>query len=281
MRAHASSRLLLAVVPRRAVDTGDDTADNIVDEGEITMHVATVEDRQRLPLEQRLGEDPHRHVRAAPRSIDREEAQAGHRQAEQMGIALAHQLVGLLGRCVQRDGMVDPVLDPERQRLVAAVDRRRARIDEMLDLAMASEFQHVDLSHQIGSDVGLRIDQRIADPRLGAQMDDPVEFVGSGEGFERLLVAEIDLLEAEGVAMTDEVYPVPREWAERALVSADRYAEMYRESVEDPDSFWRREARRIDWIKPFTKVKETSFHEADFGIKWFADGTLNLSANCL
>jgi acetyl-CoA synthetase len=81
--------------------------------------------------------------------------------------------------------------------------------------------------------------------------------------------------------MTDEVYPVPREWAERALVSADRYAEMYRESVEDPDSFWRREARRIDWIKPFTKVKETSFHEADFGIKWFADGTLNLSANCL
>jgi acetyl-CoA synthetase len=81
--------------------------------------------------------------------------------------------------------------------------------------------------------------------------------------------------------MTDEVYPVPREWAEKALVDADRYAEMYRESVEDPDSFWRREAQRIDWIKPFTKVKETSFHEADFGIKWFADGTLNLSANCL
>jgi len=81
--------------------------------------------------------------------------------------------------------------------------------------------------------------------------------------------------------MTDEVYPVPREWAEKALINADSYAEMYRESVEDPDSFWRREAQRIDWIKPFTKVKETSFHEADFGIKWFADGTLNLSANCL
>jgi acetyl-CoA synthetase len=81
--------------------------------------------------------------------------------------------------------------------------------------------------------------------------------------------------------VTDEVYPVPREWAEKALINADRYAEMYRESVEDPDSFWRREAQRIDWIKPFTRVKETSFHEADFGIKWFADGTLNLSANCL
>jgi acetyl-CoA synthetase len=81
--------------------------------------------------------------------------------------------------------------------------------------------------------------------------------------------------------MTDEVYPVPREWAEKALINAERYADMYCESVEDPDSFWRREAQRIDWMKPFTRIKETSFHEADFGIKWFADGTLNLSANCL
>ena len=81
--------------------------------------------------------------------------------------------------------------------------------------------------------------------------------------------------------MTEEVYPVPREWAEEALINSERYAEMYRESVEDPDGFWRREAQRIDWIKPFTQVKETSFNEADFGIKWFADGTLNLSANCL
>jgi acetyl-CoA synthetase len=81
--------------------------------------------------------------------------------------------------------------------------------------------------------------------------------------------------------VTDQVYPVPKEWAEKAFINAERYAELYRESVEDPDSFWRREAQRIDWIKPFATVKETSFHEADFGIKWFADGTLNLSANCL
>ncbi|HXG81595.1 MAG TPA: acetyl-coenzyme A synthetase N-terminal domain-containing protein, partial [Sphingomicrobium sp.] len=81
--------------------------------------------------------------------------------------------------------------------------------------------------------------------------------------------------------MTDALYPVPREWAETALIDAGRYAEMYRESVEDPESFWRREARRIDWIRPFTTVKQSSFHEDDFGIRWFADGTLNLSANCL
>jgi acetyl-CoA synthetase len=81
--------------------------------------------------------------------------------------------------------------------------------------------------------------------------------------------------------MTEALYLVPAEWAERAQIDANRYAELYRESVEDPETFWRREAQRIDWIKPFSTVKQTSFHEDDFGIRWFADGTLNLSANCL
>ncbi len=81
--------------------------------------------------------------------------------------------------------------------------------------------------------------------------------------------------------MTDDIYPVPAEWRERAFINAEGYAEKYAESVSDPDAFWRSEAARIDWIKPFTKVKNTSFHEADFGIKWFEDGVLNISANCL
>ena len=81
--------------------------------------------------------------------------------------------------------------------------------------------------------------------------------------------------------MTQAVYPVPDEWAEKALIDANRYEAMYRESVEDPEGFWRREARRIDWMRPFTRVKETSFDQAEFGIRWFADGKLNLSANCL
>ena len=81
--------------------------------------------------------------------------------------------------------------------------------------------------------------------------------------------------------MGEAIYPVPSEWSANALIDDARYQEMYRRSVEEPDALWREEAQRIDWIKPFTRVKETSFHEADFGIKWFADGTLNLSANCL
>lgn len=81
--------------------------------------------------------------------------------------------------------------------------------------------------------------------------------------------------------MSKVVYPVPAEWAEAALIDEARYVAMYQRSVDDPDTFWRGEAQRIDWIKPFTRVKNTSFHEADFRIRWFEDGTLNLSANCL
>ena len=81
--------------------------------------------------------------------------------------------------------------------------------------------------------------------------------------------------------MSQTIYPVPEDWAEGALINQSRYAEMYAQSIENPDEFWQSEARRVDWITPFTRVKNASFHEADFGIKWFEDGTLNLAANCL
>ncbi|MGD9810201.1 MAG: acetate--CoA ligase [Sphingobium sp.] len=77
------------------------------------------------------------------------------------------------------------------------------------------------------------------------------------------------------------VYPVPAEWAETAKINAERYEAMYAEAASDPDGFWRKEAQRVDWMTPFTKVKNTSFDEADFGIKWFEDGVLNVAANCI
>ncbi len=77
------------------------------------------------------------------------------------------------------------------------------------------------------------------------------------------------------------VYPVPAEWASCAYVNADSYAEMYRRSLEEPEAFWREQSARIDWVKPWTKLNQCSFNEADFGIKWFEDGTLNVSVNCL
>ncbi len=76
-------------------------------------------------------------------------------------------------------------------------------------------------------------------------------------------------------------YSVPAEWRARAMINPDTYAEFYAEAARDPETFCKREAQRLDWMTPFTKVKATSFAEADFGIKWFEDGALNVSANCL
>jgi acetyl-CoA synthetase len=77
------------------------------------------------------------------------------------------------------------------------------------------------------------------------------------------------------------LYPVPAEWAQKARITEQGYREAYAASINDPNEFWAREAQRLTWMKPFTKVKNTSFHEADFGIKWFEDGVLNVSENCL
>lgn len=81
--------------------------------------------------------------------------------------------------------------------------------------------------------------------------------------------------------MSDDVIPVPAEWKKRAIIDAEKYRSMYEESVSDPESFWRREGQRIDWMKPYTKVKDTSFDPHNVSIKWFEDGTLNASVNCV
>lgn len=79
----------------------------------------------------------------------------------------------------------------------------------------------------------------------------------------------------------DKLFPVSAEWAKRAWLDQAKYQEMYRQSVENPEAFWGEQGKRIDWIKPYTKVKDTSYDEAKFGIRWYWDGNLNVSANCI
>lgn len=78
-----------------------------------------------------------------------------------------------------------------------------------------------------------------------------------------------------------EFVPIPAATAARALIDADAYESMYKRSIEDPDGFWAEQAQRIDWITPFTKVKNSSFDMPNVSIKWFEDGALNVSANCI
>lgn len=81
--------------------------------------------------------------------------------------------------------------------------------------------------------------------------------------------------------MSDKVYPVPAEWENRAFVNDAKYKELYAKSVSDPEGFWAEHGKRIDWIKPFTKVKHTSYDPHNVQIKWFEDGTTNVSLNCI
>lgn len=76
-------------------------------------------------------------------------------------------------------------------------------------------------------------------------------------------------------------YSPPKHISNGAHIDIDTYGEMYRTSVEHPEEFWGHHGQRIDWIKPFSKVKNTNFEYPDVSIKWFEDGTLNVSANCI
>ena len=78
-----------------------------------------------------------------------------------------------------------------------------------------------------------------------------------------------------------EVFPVPEAWAKRARMDAAGYDAAVRRVEEDPQGFWTEVASRLDWIKPFTVAKDVSLHREDFHIRWFADGELNASVNCL
>jgi len=83
--------------------------------------------------------------------------------------------------------------------------------------------------------------------------------------------------------MSDEKsYPVPKALADRAWINSSTYESLYRTSLEDSAGFWAKQAReRLEWIAPFRQVKDTSFDAHDLHVRWFADGKLNVAANCL
>ena len=76
------------------------------------------------------------------------------------------------------------------------------------------------------------------------------------------------------IKVTDEV-------KRTALIDNEKYLQEYERSINDPQNFWAEHGQRIDWIKPYTRIKDVSYSEKELHIKWFYDGTLNVSSNCL
>jgi acetyl-CoA synthetase len=81
--------------------------------------------------------------------------------------------------------------------------------------------------------------------------------------------------------MSEKIYDVSAQWATRAFINDAKYREMYAHSIKDPNGFWAEQAKRVDWIKPFSKVDDTSFAPGKISIKWFEDGVLNVAWNCI
>ena len=77
------------------------------------------------------------------------------------------------------------------------------------------------------------------------------------------------------------VFKVPPTWEKQAYVNKTQYAKKYKLSIKDNENFWRKEGKRITWIKPYNKIKDVKYSKTDVNIKWFYDGTLNASANCI
>ncbi|CAI2527262.1 acetate--CoA ligase [Serratia ficaria] len=76
-------------------------------------------------------------------------------------------------------------------------------------------------------------------------------------------------------------HAIPSAIAEHALINPEQYQQYYQQSVQDPEAFWGEHGKILNWIKPYSKVKNTSFDPGHVSIRWFEDGTLNLAANCL
>jgi acetyl-CoA synthetase len=77
------------------------------------------------------------------------------------------------------------------------------------------------------------------------------------------------------------IFKVPKKWSNTAYVDKNQYEKKYRLSIKDNEGFWKKEGKRIDWIKRYTKIKDVKYSKTDVKIKWFYDGTLNASANCI
>ncbi|KJS37958.1 MAG: acetyl-CoA synthetase [Hyphomonas sp. BRH_c22] len=76
-------------------------------------------------------------------------------------------------------------------------------------------------------------------------------------------------------------YPVPADFAAKANLTPEKYREMYAASIADPESFWGEHGKRLDWMTPYSVVKDVSWETGDLHVKWYSDGVLNVSANCI
>ena len=165
-------RRAVAIGGGRLVQDPHEGFDDVVDVSEIAAHLSFVEHADREAGQDGLGEQHRRHVGAAPRPVDREEAQARRRQPKEMAVAVRDQLVGLFRGRVKTDRVIDVLLFRKRQLVIGAVHARARRIHEVRNLRVTATFDDVAECSQVVGEVRAGIDERMADAGLRRQVDD-------------------------------------------------------------------------------------------------------------
>ena len=179
------------------VDDADYRFDDVVDVGEVAFHVAVVVQVDRVAVQDGAGEGEQRHVGPAPGAVHGEEAQAGGRDAEQVRVAVRHQLVGALGGGVQADRMVGGAGLGERNVAVEAVHRTGRGVHQVAHRGLAARFEHAQEAVHVVRRVGERVAERVADAGLRGQVADHVEAVLGAKGAHGLRVCQVEAPEAQ------------------------------------------------------------------------------------
>ena len=97
----------------------------------------------------------------------------------------------------------------------------------------------------------------------------------------RVLYSKRKLKQLEDKVKDNVLVKIKSDWQKKALVNKKQYEKKYNDSVKNNEEFWKKEGKRINWIKPYTKIKDVKYSKTDVSIKWYYDGTLNASANCI
>jgi len=170
-----------------------DAFDDVIDECEVALAFAVVENLDGLAGFELVGEAEVGHVRAACGAVDGKEAKSGARDVVELAVGVCHKLVALFGGGVQRDRIVDFVVGGVRYLLVAAVHAGGAGVHEVFDLIVAACFQNVVESDEVALDIGVGVGDGIADACLGGEVHDDGEVVFLKEAVDCSLVGEVCL----------------------------------------------------------------------------------------
>ena len=146
------------------------TLDDVIDKGEIALAVSVVEYLDGLALTQFVGEAEIRHIGASGRTVNSEEAETGRWYVVELRIGMSHEFVALLGSGIEGNRVVHLVVGRVRHLLVAAIDRGRRGIDEVLNLVIATSLEDVVETYEIRLDVGTWISDRIAHASLSGEV---------------------------------------------------------------------------------------------------------------